>query len=150
MERRFKNWKKPHFDKNGWAYPNEISNTYQEFQHLQRYGWRCQNPEGLKLGNNTDVGCFTYMNAKYGIEIGDNTQIGSSCSIYSNNSQNNTNGPVKIGKDCLIGSHSLILPSSIIPDGTKIKAYSIVTIDEFTHKTIVLELKREKRYYGSS
>lgn len=118
---RFKNWKKPYLDNNGWAYPDSDRVPY----HETRYGWRCQNPEGLKLGNNIDVGCFTYMNAKYGIEIGDNTQIGSHCSIYSINTENNTQGKVIIGKDCLIGSFCLILPNSVIPDGTKLRAYSI-------------------------
>jgi acetyltransferase-like isoleucine patch superfamily enzyme len=115
---RFKKWEPPIIDPDtGWAYENKVFG--------QKYGWRCQHPAGLKLGENTDVGCFTYMNAKYGIEIGDNTQIGSHCSIYSDNTENNTHGKVIIGKDCLIGSFCLILPNSVIPDGTKLKAYSI-------------------------
>lgn len=103
------NWKQPVFDKDGWT----------------KYGWRCQHPGGLKLGKNVDIGCFTYMNAKYGIEIGDNVQIGSHCSIYSHNTENNEHGPVVIGKNTKIGSFSLILPNVVILDGSKIRAYSI-------------------------
>ena len=117
---RFEKWQEPLFDVDGYAY------WLDNFTPDRYYGWRCQNPKGLKLGNNVDIGCFTYMNAKFGIEIGDNVQIGSHCSIYSRNTENDTQGPVKVGKDCLIGSHSLILPNSVIPDGAKIKAYSIV------------------------
>ena len=91
----------------------------------RQYGWRCQHSDGLKLGRNVDIGCFTYLNAKYGIEIGDNTQIGSHVSIYSVNTENHTQGKVVIGKDCLIGSFGLILPGSVIPDGTKLRAYSV-------------------------
>ena len=110
---RFKDWKKPVFDKDGWT----------------KYGWRCQHPENLKLGNRVDIGCFTYLNAQYGIEIGDNVQIGSHCSIYSVNTENNTKGRVVISDNALIGSHCLILPGAYIPGGAKIRAYSIVKGD---------------------
>jgi len=66
------------------------------------------------------------MNAKYDIKIGDNVQIGSHCSIYSDNTENNTHGPVIIGENSLIGSFCLILPGAIIPPNSKIKAYSII------------------------
>ena len=134
---RFENWEQPWLDEYGFANDSYFTQ--------KPYGWRCQNKDGLKLGKYTDIGFGTYLNAKFGIEIGDGTQIGSNVSIYSINTENDTNGPVKIGKDCLIGSFSLILPNSIIPDGSKIKAYSIVTVDNWG-KTIVLEVERKKKF----
>jgi acetyltransferase-like isoleucine patch superfamily enzyme len=107
---RFDNWEQPIFDKDGWT----------------KYGWKCQNYEGLSLGKGVDIGCFSYLNAKYGIEIGDNVQIGSHCSIYSINTENNTKGKVIIGENSLIGSFSLILPGVTIPPNSKIRAYSII------------------------
>lgn len=107
---RFKEWKKPEFDADGWT----------------KYGWRCQNYEKLELGDKVDIGCFSYLNAKYGIEIGDNVQIGSHCSIYSINTENDTKGRVTIGKGCLIGSFTLILPGVELKPHTKIKARSIL------------------------
>jgi len=107
---RFKNWKPPEFDKDGWT----------------KYGWRCQHPKNLKLGKNVDIGCFSYLNAKYGIEIGDNVQIGSHCSVYSVNTENNTQGKVIIGENSLIGSYTLILPSAVILPNSKIKARDII------------------------
>jgi len=107
---RFKNWKKPVFDADGWT----------------KYGWRCQNYTGLKLGDKVDIGCFTYINAKYGIEIGDNVQIGSHCAIYSDNTENNTHGPVVIEDNVLIGSYTLILPNTIIKKNSKIRARSVI------------------------
>jgi len=77
------------------------------------------------MGRNVDIGCFTYMNAKHGIVIEDDVQIGSHCSIYTDNTENKTHGPVLIGKGSLIGSFCLILPGSRIPPGTKLRAYSI-------------------------
>lgn len=103
------NWEAPICDKDGWT----------------KYGWRCQYPDGLKLGKKVDIGCFTYMNAKYGIEIGDNVQIGAHCAIYSDNTENDTHGPVVIEKDVRIGSFCLLLPNVRIPAGSKIRAYSI-------------------------
>jgi acetyltransferase-like isoleucine patch superfamily enzyme len=129
MKDRFKNWREPFFDSDGWAYERKIEYPIWggecEVQG-DLYGWRCQNSDNLKLGSKVDVGCFTYMNAKYGIEIGDNVQIGSHCSIYSINTENETKGKVIIGKNSLIGSFSLILPGAIIPPNSKIKAYSII------------------------
>jgi len=118
--KRFKNWRQPVFDKDGWAY------KYYSDLLTNRYGWRCSQPENLKLGKNVDIGCFTYMTAKYGIEIGDNVQIGAHCAIYSENTENETKGKVIIGENSLIGSYTLILPGVIIPPNSKIKARSII------------------------
>ncbi len=49
MDRQFTDWKQPEFDETG----------------MTRWNWMCQYPEGLKLGRNTDIGAFTYINAKY-------------------------------------------------------------------------------------
>lgn len=120
---RFKNWKMPEFNDSGYAFicEGDYPNITKRF-----FGWKCDHNENLKLGNKVDIGCFTYMNARYGIEIGADVQIGSHCSIYSVNTENNTKGKVIIGDKCLIGSHCLILPNAIIPNGSKIRAYSIV------------------------
>ena len=113
---RFKDWIPPKFDIYGWAYD----------EYWEKYGWRCQNSDNLSLGKNIDIGCFTYMNAKYGIEIGNNTQIGSSCSIYSIDTENGTSGEIVIGDGCLIGSHTIILPKVTIPPNSKIRARSLI------------------------
>ena len=119
---RFNNWTKPVFDEDGWAYPNFFS----RMREKNKYGWRCQYSDNLKLGKNVDIGCFTYMNARYGIKIGDNVQIGAHCAIYSDNTENNTQGKVIIGENSLIGSYTLILPNAIIKPNSKIKARSIL------------------------
>jgi len=112
---RFKNWKEPLFDSNGWAYNGD-----------RKYGWVCQYSEGLKLGKYVDIGFGTYINSHYGVTIEDNVQIGSHCSIYSDNTENNTHGPVVIEEGTLIGSFSLILPNTIIKKNSKIRAYTVI------------------------
>ena len=113
---RFKQWASPLFDVNGWAMSD----------YGTKYGWKCDYNNNLRLGKYTDIGCFTYMNAKHGIEIGNHTQIGAHCAIYSKNTENETKGKVIIGKNCMIGSYTLILPNVVILDDSKIRARSIL------------------------
>ena len=40
------------------------------------------------------------MNAKYGIEIGDNVQVGAHCAIYSENTENDTKGKYNKNDNC--------------------------------------------------
>ena len=84
----------PVFDEVGYAYEHS---DVAEGNFSKPYGWRCQYPDGLKLGNNVDIGCFTYINARYGVFIGDNVKIGSHCSIYSHDTERSMTGNVVIG-----------------------------------------------------
>lgn len=99
-----------------------------EIEHgkLTRWNWMVQHPENLKLGVKTDIGAFTYINARYGVTLGDHVQIGSHCSIYSESTIDNKRGPVKIGRNARIGSHSLIMPGVEIGENSVIGAFSFV------------------------
>lgn len=99
-----------------------------EIEHgkLTRWNWMVQYPENLKLGVKTDIGAFTYINARYGVTLGDHVQIGSHCSIYSESTIDNKKGPVKIGRNARIGSHSLIMPGVEIGENSVIGAFSFV------------------------
>lgn len=112
-DKRFKVWAHPEFDETG----------------LTKWNWMCQYHENLKLGKNTDIGAFTYINAKYGVEIQDDVQVGSHCSIYSWSTIDNKNGMVVIKKNARIGSHSLIMPGVTIGESAVIGAFSFVTKD---------------------
>ena len=48
-----------------------------------KWNWLVLYPEGLRISKNTDIGAYTLIVAKYGVEIGEEVQIGSHCSIYS-------------------------------------------------------------------
>ncbi len=110
---RFKNWEYPHI-KDG---------------KLTKYNWIVQYKNKFKLGFKTDVGAFTYINAKYGVVIEDFVQIGSHCSIYSVSTIDNKKGQVKLKKNCKIGSHSLIMPGITIGENSIIGAFSFVNKD---------------------
>jgi acetyltransferase-like isoleucine patch superfamily enzyme len=81
----------------------------------------------LKLGKNFDIGTFTYINSNYGVEIGDDVQIGSHSSIYSNSTIDSKKGKVILKKNCKIGTHSTIMPNVTIGENSIIGAYSFVT-----------------------
>ena len=48
-----------------------------------RYQWIVRHTDKFTLGYKTDIGAFSYINAKNGVIIEDFVQIGSHCSIYS-------------------------------------------------------------------
>lgn len=75
-----------------------------------KYGWIVQHPENFVLGDYTDIGFGTYINASYGVTIEDYVQVGSHCSIYSVNTIDSTYGEIIIKKNAMIGAGSVILP----------------------------------------
>lgn len=108
---RFIEWKYPEFDERG----------------MTRWNWMCQYQENLRLGKNTDIGAFTYINAKYGVEIQENVRIGSHCSIYSWSTIDDKKGKVTIKKNAKIGTHSMIMPGVTIGENAIVGACSFVT-----------------------
>ncbi|OGM98918.1 MAG: acetyltransferase [Candidatus Yanofskybacteria bacterium RIFCSPLOWO2_01_FULL_41_34] len=109
-QKRFKNWKKPKI-KHG---------------ELTKWNWMVQHPENLKLGQETDIGAFTYINAKHGVTIGNNVEIGSHCSIYSLSTIDHKKGRVILKRNCRIGSHSTIMPGVTIGTNSVVGAHSFV------------------------
>jgi len=93
---------------------------------LTKYNYIVQYPENLKLGKNFDIGTFTYINSHYSVEIGDYVQIGSHCSIYSHSTIDSKKGPVKLKKNCKIGTHSTIMPNVTVGENSVVAAYSFV------------------------
>ena len=112
-EDRFENWKAP-----------EITDG-----ELTKYNWLVQNKEGLELGYKTDIGAFTYINAKNTVVIEDEVQIGSHCSIYSVSTIDDKEGKVTLKKNCRIGTHSVVMPGVTIGENSVIGAFSFVNED---------------------
>jgi acetyltransferase-like isoleucine patch superfamily enzyme len=110
---RFKRWEYPLFDEKG----------------MTKWNWMCQYTENLKLSKNTDIGAFTYINAKNGVEIQEEVQIGSHCSIYSWSTIDNKKGKVTIKRGAKIGSHSIVMPGVTIGENSIIGAFSFVNKD---------------------
>ena len=94
---------------------------------ITKYNYVVQYPENLILGKNFDIGEFTYINSHYKVEIQDNVQIGSHCSIYSHSTIDSKKGSVILKKNCKIGTHSTIMPNVTVGENSIIAAYSFVT-----------------------
>lgn len=110
---RFEQWKKPRIVEG----------------RLTKWNWMVQHAKKLKIGKMVDIGAFTYINAKYGVTIEDNVQIGSHCSIYSISTIDNKNGPVVLEQNCKIGTHSVVMPNVKIGRNSVVGAFSFVVRD---------------------
>ena len=110
MKNRFENWEYPEIEEG----------------KLTKYNWMVWHKENFKLGRNTDIGAFVFINAKEQVIIEDNVQIGSHCSIYSISTIDNKKGRVVLKKNCKIGSHSIIMPGVTIGENSIIGALSFV------------------------
>lgn len=110
MGERFKNWKPPKIEEG----------------KLTKYNWLVQNKKNLKLGYKTDIGAFTYINAKEGVIIEDYVQIGGGVKIYSLDTISNKKGKVILKKNCKIGANSVILPNTIVGENSVVGACSVV------------------------
>ena len=87
---------------------------------MSKYNYIVQYPENLTLGKNFDIG-------EFGVEIQDDVQIGSHCSIYSNSTIDGKKGPIELHKNSKIGTHSTIMPNVSIGENSIVAAYSLVT-----------------------
>ena len=126
MQERFSKWKQPVYDEDGYAY-QEVT----EAGYRHPYGWRCQHPGQLWMRQGVDIGCYTYLNAKHGIILGLETQIGSNCAVYSKSTiygkySGIRQGPIVIGDHVMIGAHSVIMPGVSIANDVIIAACSFV------------------------
>ena len=110
MKNRFKEWEPPKIPEG----------------RPTKYNWLVQHVENFQLGYKTDIGAFTYINAKYGVVIEDYVQIGSHCSIYSISTIDGKKGRVVLKENCKIGSHSVIMPGVTVGENSIIGAFSFV------------------------
>ncbi|MCH7415767.1 acyltransferase [Belliella sp. R4-6] len=95
---------------------------------------------GLKVGNNSSIGPYSYIGCSGYIEIGDNVMMSPRVSIYSENhnfgdvalpmiDQGVTRSFVKIEDDCWIAANSIILAGVTVGKGSIVAAGSVVTKD---------------------
>lgn len=109
--KRFARWKPPHIQEG----------------KPTKWQWIVKHKKNLTLGKNTDIGAFTYVNAKNGVVIEDDVQIGSHCSVYSASTIDEKKGKVVLKENCKIGSHSIIMPGVTVGKNTIVGAFSFVT-----------------------
>ncbi len=95
---------------------------------------------GLKVGDNSSIGPYSYIGCSGYIEIGNNVMMSPRVSIYSENhnfgnpekpmiEQGVTRSFVKIEDDCWIAANSIILAGVTVGKGSIIAAGAVVTKD---------------------
>ncbi|MEQ9304958.1 MAG: acyltransferase [Marinoscillum sp.] len=104
---------------------------------LTRWNWMVQHKDNLTLGKRTDIGSFSYINAKFGVVIEDLVQIGSHCSIYSTSTIDSKDGQVVIKQNARIGTHSVVMPGVTIGENAIVGAFSFVNKDVPANTTVV-------------
>ena len=110
---RFKDWESPQIEEG----------------KPTKYNWLVQHKDNLRLGYKTDIGVFTYINAKNGVVIEDFVQIGSHCSIYSVSTIDSKEGKVTLKSNSMIGSHTIVMPGITIGENSVVGACSFVNSD---------------------
>lgn len=112
-EKRFKNWEYPEFDERGYT----------------KYGWRCFHNKYLKLKEGCDIGAFSLIQARYGVEIGKTVEIGPFCYVCSWSTIDNKKGKVIIKDNARIGAYSTVMPGVTVGENSIVGAYSFVNKD---------------------
>ncbi len=105
--------------------PNWVEPEFDEIGMTQWY-WRVSHRENFKLGKNTEIGSFTMIDAREGVEIQDDVKVGFACVILSYSSIDKKSGKVTLKRGCKIGANSVILPGVEIGEGAVVGANSFV------------------------
>jgi acetyltransferase-like isoleucine patch superfamily enzyme len=96
---------------------------------ITQWGWRVNNREYFKLGNNVRIGSFTMIDAKNGVEIEDDVMIGFGCIIISFSRIDGKKGRIILKKGCKIGSQTIVMPGITVGQNALIGANSFVDKD---------------------
>ena len=99
--------------------------------------------EGIRLGNYIHIACYTSLIGKAAISLEDYSNLSSRVSIYSSNDDYSGNymtnpmvpveftnvdhRPVRIGRHCIIGSGTVVLPGIVMEEASAVGALSLVT-----------------------
>ena len=101
--------------------------------------------EEIKIGNYVHIANFTSITGGNKLELGDFSAVSQGCRILTatddfkeygfgnstiaNKFRNIKSAPIKIGKYCIVGANSVVLPGVTIGEGATIGAGSVVTKD---------------------
>ena len=96
---------------------------------LTQYNWVVHHPERLELHDYVDIGAFTVINAHSGVLIESGVQIGPHCDIHSRSTIDELEGSIIIREGAKVGSHSTLLPGVEIGRDSVIGSHSVVRDD---------------------
>jgi UDP-2-acetamido-3-amino-2,3-dideoxy-glucuronate N-acetyltransferase len=105
--------------------PEKVMPKYDQYGMTQWF-WRVSHRRNFVLGNNTQIGSFTMIDAQNGVQIEDDVKIGYGCTILSYSSIDGRHGRVILRKGCNLGANSVVQPGVEIGEGSTIGANSLV------------------------
>jgi acetyltransferase-like isoleucine patch superfamily enzyme len=105
-----------------------IEPVYDEFG-ITQWGWRVNNRENFKLGNNVRIGSFTMIDAKNVVEIEDDVMVGFGSIIISFSRIDGKDGKIILKQGCKIGSHTILMPGITVGQNAVVGAGSYVDKD---------------------
>jgi len=108
------NWVQPEFDEIG----------------MTQWGWRVSHRKKFRLGKNVEIGSFTMIDAREGVEIEDDVKIGFGCIILSYSSIDKKSGLVILKRGCKIGANSVVMPN------TQIGEYAVIGANSFVNRDV--------------
>lgn len=91
--------------------------------------WMVQYLDNFKMGERIDISSFTVINAKNGVELEDDVQIGPHCVLLSASTIDNKHGKITMKKGSCLGSHSTVMPGVTIGENSIVGAHSFVNCD---------------------
>ena len=99
----------------------------------------------IRIGNHVHIACFTSITGGAEVEIGDFSAISQGCRVLTGSDdfidwgfgnstvperyRNAKRAPISIGRFCVIGANTVILPGVTIGEGATVGACSVVTRD---------------------
>ena len=128
---RFKNWLPPYFDKQNYAW-NRVEAPYIGQSYMRGkicYGWHCLFPNKLILNHGCDIAHGSFLQAKHGIEIGKDVELGPFCYISSWSTVDNKQGKVIIKDGAKLGARVTVMPRITIGKNSIVGAHSFVNKD---------------------
>jgi acetyltransferase-like isoleucine patch superfamily enzyme len=96
---------------------------------MTQWGWRVTHRDNFKLGKNVEIGSFTMIDARNGVTVEDDVEIGFGCIILSYSSIDNKSGRVILKKKCKIGANSVVMPGVEVGEGAIVSSNSLVNRD---------------------
>ena len=96
---------------------------------MTEWNWLVLHPQNLTIGKRVDIGALTFINAKQGVTLHDDVQIGPHCSIMSVSTIDGKQGEIIIEKNARVGANSVIMPGTTIRENAIVGACSFVNCD---------------------
>ena len=96
---------------------------------MTQWNWMVKYHQNFELGDNTEIGAFTLIDAYKGVQIEDNVKIGFGAKILSHSSIDQKSGKVILKQGCSVGANTVVLPGVTIGEGAIVGAQSLVTKD---------------------